>query len=251
MTIANELADLRAFAALGGWTWARPEDAVFAFRTGDPDDVCSMIDGAYTVSKHERGSISSPLMVTDDLEVLDRFLTLRYGHAVRSHKGLPRLARPIDVAIVASPPAGVSVDLGPDGYLVEWSEGDRVRRAWGLSTVSAARLIEYGRRPAVEIRRQFESPESRPLRPRVRADSVTLSAAIVEYLGWGRSPMPTADRAAVAEVARVRGVDETALLTEVQRAVDATNAIDLGETPLRTETAGPEFKAVSPPRARI
>ncbi|WP_457102103.1 hypothetical protein [Microbacterium sp. P5_E9] len=155
MTIADELADLKTFAAQGGWTWAQPEDAVFAFFTGDPNDVCSMIDGAYAVRKHERGSISAPLIVTDDLEVLDRFLTLRYGPDVRRHEGLPRLTRPIDTGIVTSPPAGVSVDLGPDGYLVEWSEGDLVRRAWGLSTESAARLIEYGRRSAAEIRRQF------------------------------------------------------------------------------------------------
>ena len=53
--------------------------------------------------------------------------------------------------------------------------------------------------------------------------------------------MPAADHAAVAELARVRGVDADALLAEVQRAIDATNAIDLGET--SRQTAGPEFKA--------
>ena len=41
VTIAKDLADLRAFATLRGWTWVQPDEAVFAFRTGDPDDVCS------------------------------------------------------------------------------------------------------------------------------------------------------------------------------------------------------------------
>ncbi|MEZ3162033.1 hypothetical protein AB1K54_16070 [Microbacterium sp. BWT-B31] len=155
MTIADELAPLIAFAAEGGWTWTQPSDALFAFRTGDPDDVCSVVDGVYVVRKYERGAISSPLIMTNDLEVLDRFLTLRYGPDVRRRAGMPRLPRPIDAAVVTSPPPGVSTDLGADGYLIEWTESKQSRRAWGLSTVNAARLIECGRKPADEIRRDF------------------------------------------------------------------------------------------------
>jgi len=55
--------------------------------------------------------------------------------------------------------------------------------------------------------------------------------------------MPAADRVAVVELALARGADAEALLSEVMRAIEAADAIDLGETPLQSKAAGPEFKA--------
>ena len=55
--------------------------------------------------------------------------------------------------------------------------------------------------------------------------------------------MPAADRVAVVELALARGADAEALLSEVTRTIEAADAIDLGETPLQSKAAGPEFKA--------
>lgn len=157
MTIAEDLSELIGFATEGGWGWTEPGDALFAFVSGDPDDVCTVEDGRFVLRKHERGSISEPLVTTPDLEVLDRFLTLRYGPGVRKARGLPSPPRPVDPAVLIAPPSGVAVEFGADGFAIEWTERTRTLSASALNRVSGARLIEYGREPAAAIRRKFEA----------------------------------------------------------------------------------------------
>ncbi|MBN9212883.1 MAG: hypothetical protein BGO45_16560 [Microbacterium sp. 71-36] len=59
-----------------------------------------------------------------------------------------------------------------------------------------------------------------------RTDAV-VSSAIVAYLGWGRAHMPTADQAAVADLARQNGVDPATLLRGVHEAIDASDQLEV------------------------
>jgi hypothetical protein len=152
---STELVELIEFARDGGWEWRQSDDALFEFVTGDPDDVCTLDNALFTMRKRERGVLSEPFVATARLDVLDRFLSLRYGPDVHNARGRPPLAMPVDPTIVETPPEGVTVVFRPEGFLVEWTEEGRTRSASALSRIGAAQLITYGRQSASAIRAAF------------------------------------------------------------------------------------------------
>lgn len=67
-----------------------------------------------------------------------------------------------------------------------------------------------------------------------------VSAAIVAYLGWGRSPHPSADAQAVTDLAHQHGIPTSDLARAVEQAVAAANTIGVGDP---APDAGPRFEA--------
>lgn len=75
-----------------------------------------------------------------------------------------------------------------------------------------------------------------------RTDSVDpgiVSAAIVGYLGWGRSPQPQANTQVIADLARQRDVQAPDLTREVARALAISSRVTVDGT---TPNAAVRFK---------
>ena len=162
-TEGEALAELIEFAAAGGWRWSEPLGSVFSFVTGDPDDVCTREDGTYVIRKHERGMISKPLIVADDLGDIEKYLSFRYGHTVRRKSGLPDIrlteVQPVEIGAEHS---DYSVSGTPANMLVSWTDSSG-RHEVSLDYLSASKWVCYSRFSAREIRNSFLQPEGIPL----------------------------------------------------------------------------------------
>lgn len=163
MNLQEALGGLIEFAALGGWHWSEPNGAEFAFLTGDPDDVCTCEDGLYVVRKHERGMIGKPLIVSADLDDVEKFLSYRYGNTVRRKVGLA------EVWLPAAPRAEVGAEYG--GYIFSGTPAEMIvskmsstgTRVVRLNFRSAGDWVQYARFSAESIRGSFLDLEGSPL----------------------------------------------------------------------------------------
>ena len=161
--VSEELRGLIDFARIGGWHWREPYNAVFGFMTGDPDEICTIEDGAYVIRKHERGMVSKPEIRSVRLEDIDKYLSFRFGNTVRRERGLSNIWLPV------VPPAEVGEER--DGYsfsgslaemIVSWTDSD-VRREVVLGSRSAAKWVQYSRFSAADIRQSYLNPDGSPL----------------------------------------------------------------------------------------
>ncbi|MDJ0338452.1 Imm61 family immunity protein [Cryobacterium sp. PH31-O1] len=163
MMVSERLEGLIEFASSGGWHWRVPPGTVFAFMTGDPDDMCTFDDGVYVVRKHERGVVSKPLIRSARLEDIDKYLSFRYGNTVRRKSGLPEVWLPALLpAEVGTSRDGFSFSGTPADMIVSWTDslgGHEVR----LNYRSAAEWVQYSRFSAQEIRDSFLDPEGSPV----------------------------------------------------------------------------------------
>ena len=158
------MAGLIEFAERGGWHWTEPFNAVFAFMSGDPNDYCFRENGSLVIRKEERGVLSSPLIATPDVEVLDKFLSARYGRDVRRRLGYPDLALPSRrIRETGEYPEGFRVSGSGGNLKVEWEEGGVLFVAEHLDSFDAARLAVYHRFSADEIRKSYLNPTGAPL----------------------------------------------------------------------------------------
>ncbi|WP_172829620.1 Imm61 family immunity protein [Microterricola viridarii] len=163
VTVREALSGLVEFAALGGWQWAEPHGAAFSFMTGDPDDVCTVEDSGYVIRKHERGMVSRPVIRAARLADIEKFLSFRYGNAVRRGRGLPALwlADAPDAELGAEQ-NGFSASGTPADTRVSWTEPSG-RQEVVLTYRSAGEWARYARFSAQEIRDSFLNPAGSPI----------------------------------------------------------------------------------------
>jgi hypothetical protein len=151
--IADQLAGLIDFAELGGAHWHSESETDFAFVTGDVDDLIFFEAGSYTVRKRERGELSGPLIVTDELEILDRFLSDRYRDGARDARDLPSVVLPVSSELLSGtfPPPFTVVGF-PANTTVEWTDATGAHVVRCLDRFSAAGIAIYGMLTAAQIR---------------------------------------------------------------------------------------------------
>lgn len=170
MTYRETMVGLADYAAQGRFFWEEPtipgadrNSLAFGLIGGDPDFVCTAEQGTYVVGRRERGVLTPPLLTTNSLYEVDRYLSFAIGNSVRYRSGLPRLAFDLRAPLGAGMHGGYLVSRAPGTVTIAWNTSSGERYVSFLTDADASRFLLYSSFSVEDIRAAFLSESGSPL----------------------------------------------------------------------------------------
>lgn len=155
--------DLEHFLEPVGATVHTRSDGSILISSGDPNYVCAVEDGHFVLRRSERGAVTRPDIVSDNVGNIEKYLSYTLGFSVRRKLGLPIKRLSLPALVLGSNFGGFQVSGILASVRLEWSENGVPDAVFGLGRFAAAEFLLYARFSAAEIRRSFVEPSGLPL----------------------------------------------------------------------------------------